>query len=201
MWWGALHDTKGRGYWRICDSQTGLVCVIGACWQGYPPAEGPKLHVSFPSGPIHLWQVSLDHTAWQSSCETSSAASSYIQNIQRQRWDNFFNIEAHIFCIWHAHNTVPMQFRRIDIFRADTKLIVVRYEIAHKGGTIVNHRICKCEELFLTICVGDFIMSHHKHCVCPLCQVLLSPCAIRQKSLPNAVYHILAIAGSCINLQ
>jgi hypothetical protein len=45
----------------------------------------------------------------------------------------------------------------------------------------------------------DFIVSHDKIELVPFCPILLLPCAMPSKSLPNAVCHTSDLAGSCIS--
>ncbi len=88
---------------------------------------------------------------------------------------HIFNIEAHIFHVWHAHDTVPMQLCGVNVHGADTEFTIVCDLIAHDrnpdliriifGGSVIDNRICKPKKNLLAICVSGFVMSHNEHCI------------------------------------
>jgi hypothetical protein len=85
-------------------------------------------------------------------------AFSCIQNIQVQLRDDFFEIKAHVFCIWCAHNTILMQFFCVYVCSADTEFTIVRDQISHGRnvnavwivllGAVINNGICKSKDFF-----------------------------------------------------
>ncbi len=74
---------------------------------------------------------------------------------------------AHIFCIWCAHDTVPMQLCGVNVRGADTEFTIVCDQIAHGRNPesiriivlwlVVDNQICKRKKFLLAICVCNFM--------------------------------------------